>query len=141
MQRTALVVDDSMLIRHMVCRYLESRGIAVEAVTNGEHALQALKGLHPDIIITDLQMPQMDGTQLIDALKSQSDTSDIPIVILAGKQFRKEGQSEHRADFVIYKDIDITEQLGRALDSALRAEPAGCMVTAGAAQPQPRTHR
>jgi CheY-like chemotaxis protein len=125
----------------MVCRYLESRGIAVEAVTNGAHALQALKSLHPDIIITDLQMPQMDGSQFIDVLKSQSDTADIPIVILAGKQFRKEGQPEQRADFVIYKDIDITDQLGKALDSALEARPAACVVTAGAAQPQLRTHR
>ena len=54
----ALVVDDSMLIRHTVCRYFEERGCRVESATNGEEALAMLQELRPDIIITDLQMPK-----------------------------------------------------------------------------------
>src|SRR5579864_647281 len=79
----ALVVDDSMLFRHTVCRYLEERGCRVESATNGEEALAMLRDLRPDIIITDLQMPKMDGYQLIKALKGRPETSAIPIVILA----------------------------------------------------------
>ena len=55
----ALVVDDSMLIRHTVCRFLEERGHSVESATNGEEALTIVKRIHPDIIITDMQMPRM----------------------------------------------------------------------------------
>src|ERR1700693_313660 len=53
MPRVALVVDDSMLIRHTVCRFLEERGYTVESATNGEEALPIVKRIHPDIIITD----------------------------------------------------------------------------------------
>src|SRR5437867_11661453 len=85
MPRVALVVDDSMLIRHSVCRFLEERGFAVESATNGFEALAILKTVLPDLIITDMQMPQMDGQELITNLKNAPHTKDIPIVVLAGK--------------------------------------------------------
>lgn len=122
MARLALVVDDSMLIRHTVCRFLEERGFTVESATNGMDALEMLAGLHADIIITDMQMPKMDGSQLIDALKAKPETARIPIVILAGKRSGGDA-AEQRADYVIYKDIDIETQLQKALVAAL-GDPA-----------------
>jgi CheY-like chemotaxis protein len=118
-----LVVDDSMLIRHTVCRFLEEHGFNVESATNGVEALEMLKRIQPDIIITDLQMPKMDGPHLIDVLKSKPDTASIPIVILAGKQQPAENQAENRARFVIFKDIDLEAQLHRALESVLQINP------------------
>ena len=53
----ALVIDDSMLIRHTVCRILEKRGFTVETATDGAAALEVLKTFRPDVIFTDLQMP------------------------------------------------------------------------------------
>jgi CheY-like chemotaxis protein len=55
----ALVIDDSMLIRHTVCRFLETRGFKVETATNGIAALEALESIRPDLILTDLQMPKL----------------------------------------------------------------------------------
>lgn len=118
MPQVALVVDDSMLIRHTVCRFLEERGFTVESATNGQDALEALKRIHPDIIITDIQMPKMSGTELITVLKSQPKTANIPVVIVAGKQSGFE-RSEKRADYAIFKDIDIEEQLAKALQTLL----------------------
>ena len=123
MSRAALVVDDSMLIRHTVCRFLEERGFTVESATNGAQALEMLSDLSPDIIITDMQMPKMDGSQLIDALKAKPETKNIPIVILAGKQTGADHAHETRADYIIFKDIDIVAQLEKALISAL-GDPA-----------------
>jgi CheY-like chemotaxis protein len=123
MSRAALVVDDSMLIRHTVCRFLEERGFSVESATNGLQALELLAAMKPDIIITDMQMPKMDGPQLIDALKAKPETAKIPIVILAGKQTGADHAGETRADFIIFKDIDIETQLQKALISAL-GDPA-----------------
>ena len=118
MSLVALVVDDSMLIRHTVCRFLEERGFAVESATNGQEALEALQRVRPNIIITDMQMPKMSGSELITALKSQPANADIPIVIVAGKQSGFE-QSETRANFAIFKDIDIESQLAKALHAIL----------------------
>jgi len=129
MPLVALVVDDSMLIRHTVCRFLEERGFSVESVTNGLEAVEALKRVQPDLVITDMQMPKMDGSQLITALKSNPATANVPVVIVAGRQSGFE-KTEHRADFAIFKDIDITEQLGRALESILKT-PAAKAQTSG----------
>lgn|SRR5690349_4772232 len=118
MPQTALVVDDSMLIRHSVCRFFEDRGFRVESATNGSEALEMLAKVSPDVIVTDLQMPKMDGRELIAALKADPRTANIPIVILAGKQAAAE-ELEAGASYVIHKDIDITAQLDRVLDLIL----------------------
>ena len=118
MARVALVVDDSMLIRHTVCRFLEERGFSVESASNGQEALEALKRVRPDIIITDMQMPRMNGGEFITALKSQPATANIPVVIVAGRQSGFD-ESEERAQLAIFKDIDIETQLAKALETIL----------------------
>jgi two-component system, chemotaxis family, chemotaxis protein CheY len=123
MSLVALVVDDSMLIRHTVCRFLEERGFTVESATNGHEALELLKRIAPDIVVTDMQMPKMDGSELITALKGQASTKNIPIVIVAGRQSGFEN-TETRADFAIFKDIDIEAQLAKALEALLGAKAA-----------------
>ena len=117
--RVALVVDDSMLIRHTVCRFLEERGFTAEIATNGMEALEVLKHLAPDLIITDLKMPKMDGNELIDKLKSRSETKDIPIIVLKGKSAKGDAEYDPRADVAIYKDIEIVAQLDAGLKIAL----------------------
>jgi CheY-like chemotaxis protein len=107
-----------MLIRHTVCRFLEERGYTVESATNGEEALPIVNRIRPDIIITDMQMPKMSGTELITALKSRPETAKIPIVIVAGKNSGFDAE-EHRANFAIFKDIDIEAQLTKALEALL----------------------
>ncbi|HKW65874.1 MAG TPA: response regulator [Terriglobales bacterium] len=118
--RVALVVDDSMLIRHTVCRFLEERGFAVESATNPVEALEILTRVEPQLIITDMQMPRMSGSEFITALKADLRTATIPIVILAGRQSGFEN-TENRANFAIFKDIDIESQLQLALSTALGA--------------------
>lgn len=115
----ALVVDDSMLIRHTVCRYLQERGFEVESATNGADALEVLSNIRPDIIVTDLNMPKMNGSELITALKANADTADIPVVVIAAKRTSTDEQMETRAQYVIYKDIAIDEQLEKAITALI----------------------
>lgn len=118
MSAVALVVDDSMLIRYTVCRFLEGRGFAVESATNGLEALQILERVRPALIVTDMQMPKMSGSELITALKNKSDTANIPVIIVAGRSSGFD-ETEKRADFAIYKDIDIEAQLEKALEALM----------------------
>jgi CheY-like chemotaxis protein len=122
MSRVALVVDDSMLIRHSVCRFLEERGFIVEAATNGQEAIEILNTVLPDIVITDMQMPKMNGAELITRLKEKVHTAKIPLVVLAGRSASQESP-ETRADFVIYKDIDIEAQIAKAVLTVLGETP------------------
>ena len=116
----ALVVDDSMLIRHTVCRYLEQRGWSVESATDGAEAVQVLQHLRPNLIVTDMKMPRMSGSELITALKNDPATAAIPIIILCGRSSEPEAKAnESRADYAIYKDIDILDELENALAIAV----------------------
>lgn len=120
----ALVVDDSMLIRHTVCRYLEERGFTVESACNGEEALAKLKGFEPEIIFTDLSMPKMNGAQFLTVLKSNPATANIPTVIIAGKNSANPSTAEHLANYVMFKDIDIETQLRNAMVQVLGKDSA-----------------
>jgi CheY-like chemotaxis protein len=114
MPGVALVVDDSMVIRHTVSRFLEERGYAVESASNGVEALEILERVKPALVITDMQMPAMSGSELISALKSKPETASIPILILTGVSSGFD-RKETRAEFTIFKDIDVQEQLEKAI--------------------------
>jgi CheY-like chemotaxis protein len=107
-----------MLMRYTVCRFLEERGFTVESASNGAEALEAVPRVRPSLIVTDMMMPKMSGSELITALKNNPETARIPIIIVAS---RASGfnESEKRANFAIYKDVDIDQQLAKALDAIL----------------------
>jgi CheY-like chemotaxis protein len=116
MSMLALVIDDSMLIRHTVCRFLETRGFKVETATNGIAALEILQLVQPDLIVTDLEMPKLSGYELIDTLKADEKTAGIPILVLAAKP-SAEIQLDKRVHTLIYKDLNVEEQMDQALES------------------------
>jgi CheY-like chemotaxis protein len=126
MHQLVLVVDDSMLIRHTVCRFLEERGFGVESAANGLEALEMLKTIVPSLIIIDLQMPKMDGRQLMDALKSRPETANVPIVVLAARRSPLDAPPENHSPLVIYKEMDIEAQLADVMETILprRTPPA-----------------
>jgi len=115
MSKVALVVDDSMLIRYSICRFLEARGFAVEAAVNGAEAVELLARVRADLVVTDMRMPKMSGSEFITALKSKEETSGLPIIIVTSKASGA-CEPDERADFVIYKDIDVETQLDAALE-------------------------
>ncbi len=104
-----------MLIRHTIRRFLEARGYEVECASNGRQGMEALDRISPDLIVTDLQMPEMGGAEFIAAVRAQRQSANVPIVVVAARQSLAE-EARGRAEFVIYKDIDIKEQLARAVD-------------------------
>lgn len=76
------VVDDERLITDLLASRLERYGAMVEVYHNGEDALSAAIADPPDLIVTDLQMPYMDGLELLSRLSSNSATENIPVVLL-----------------------------------------------------------
>ena len=103
MSMLALVIDDSMLIRHTVCRFLETRGFTVETASNGIAALEALKSIRPDLIVTDLQMPKLSGYQLIDALKSKCRNRGHPCRNTRGKTFARQPTGDASPHFYLQR--------------------------------------
>ncbi len=125
MSPAALVVDDSMLIRHTVCRFLEARGFTVDSATNGAEAMEKLATRLPAVIITDLEMPRMSGLELIAALQARPETAGIPVVVLAGRRTDSQPALDLRASVIIHKETDIEQQLEKALAAVLGQGSAG----------------
>lgn len=82
MARTALIVDDSASIRQMVAYTLTQAGFTVTEAVNGQDALEKLEGRKVDLIITDLNMPVMDGITFIRQTRSRTATKYTPVLML-----------------------------------------------------------
>jgi two-component system chemotaxis response regulator CheY len=82
MARKALIVDDSVCMRRMVSDTVEQMGFTTLQAGNGQQALEVLADQPIDLVITDLNMPEMDGLQLIRCLREQSTYQYIPILML-----------------------------------------------------------
>ncbi|HEY9624708.1 MAG TPA: response regulator [Crinalium sp.] len=77
---SVLVVDDAAFSRRMLRKYIEAEGCNVLEATNGQQALEIVQQHQPDCILTDLLMPDVDGFQLLQALREQGCTTPIAII-------------------------------------------------------------
>src|SRR5262249_58737770 len=75
-----LVVEDSASQAEMIQSYLTDEGYAVELARNGQEGLKALEQKIPDIVVTDLQMPELDGLQLVETVRKQYPR--VPIILM-----------------------------------------------------------
>lgn len=75
-----LVVDDSPLNRELMAAILEKEGHNFSLVENGPQALDLSKEVRFDLILLDIQMPGMDGFEVLDKLKSSESTQNIPVI-------------------------------------------------------------
>lgn len=78
-----LVVDDLVENLHFLTEVLEKQGYIVRSVTNGKMALRTVQKTHPDVILLDIAMPEMNGYQVCQALKADETTSEIPVIFLS----------------------------------------------------------
>src|SRR5215831_18610005 len=81
-RRRIMLVDDSLSVRKFVGGMLERAGFHVTTARDGAEALQQLAELTVDVLITDLEMPRLNGYELIRGLSRQPTTRDLPVVIL-----------------------------------------------------------
>lgn len=85
MNGTILVADDSMVVRAVLRRQLETDGHTVVEAVNGEEAIDACREYHPDVILLDVEMPVLDGHATLMRLKADPQLKDIPVVFLTGR--------------------------------------------------------
>lgn len=82
MTLTVLAVDDSRTMRDMLNLALKGAGFETHLAEDGVHGLEVLEGLSPDAIITDINMPNLDGFGFIDAVRKQARLNGVPILVL-----------------------------------------------------------
>jgi len=84
-EQRILVVDDDPLILKLLRTTLETAGYSVYAAQDGEEGLAAVRNEHPDLVITDIMMPKVDGFELVRRLRDDPIVGAIPLVILSAK--------------------------------------------------------
>lgn len=100
----ALVVDDQRVVREEVAGYLTRMGVEVVEAENGQEGYGKAISVEPQLIITDITMPVMDGLSMLDRLKSQMATQHIPVVVMTSSEdtveLRRDVFSRGAVDFI-----------------------------------------
>ncbi len=110
---TVLIVDDSQTLRHMLSELLQNSGLKVIEATNGAEAKAKIQAKIPDLVITDLIMPEMNGYELCRWIKSQPTTQNLPVLICSTKseEFDRYWGMKQGADAYITKPFHPPELL------------------------------
>jgi CheY-like chemotaxis protein len=127
--RSALVIDDSKSARFALRRYLENHSYVVDTAESAESAFNYLKDHHPEVIFLDHVMPGVDGFDVLNSIKNDPRTIDIPVVICSsneGDAFTQEARFKGAAD--VLPKPPTPHQLARVLGSLDR-------ITTGARVP------
>jgi len=85
-RRRVLVVDDSETVRQSLVRCLSGAGYRVEQAADGREAWTALQGQDVDLVLTDVEMPVMDGLELVRLLRQQPRLSSLPVMIVSSRE-------------------------------------------------------
>jgi two-component system alkaline phosphatase synthesis response regulator PhoP/two-component system response regulator VicR len=85
MAKKILAVDDERHIVRLVQVNLERQGYEVVTAFDGKEALEKVESEHPDLIVLDVMMPYMDGFEVLQNLKKNQNTRDIPVIMLTAK--------------------------------------------------------
>lgn len=82
MRKKILIVDDDSTTRKYLQMVLQPEGFEIIAARDGIEALEKLAGKMPDLVITDLDMPRMDGAELVRNIRKESEASVLPVILL-----------------------------------------------------------
>ena len=113
--KTIVLADDNADMRGYLQRLLESEGYQVAAAPDGEAAFAAIKHERPDLVLSDVMMPMLDGFGLLSRLRADPNVADVPVVLLSartGSEAQVEGL-EAGADDYLAKPFAARELLAR----------------------------
>ena len=119
-RRPVLIADDNRDMREYLCRLLESE-YEVESAGNGEEALACVKDRPPDLVLSDVMMPLLDGFGLLRALRDNPETRILPVILLsarAGEEARVEGLDAGASDYLVkpFTARELLARIGAQLD-------------------------
>jgi two-component system, OmpR family, response regulator VicR len=81
--KTILIVDDEVALVETLRDFLEGSGYRVETATDGKEGLESMKRQRPDLVITDLMMPIMDGARMLSVMRDDRDLAPIPVILMS----------------------------------------------------------
>lgn len=96
MSKLILTVDDSASMRMLLKASLTAQGYRIEGADDGVHGLERIKAVNPELLITDINMPRMDGFELIEEVRKLPQFRGLPILVLS-TEFSDDKKARARA--------------------------------------------
>lgn len=117
---TVLIVDDALTVRNALLQLMKHAGFRAEAARDGLEAVDALKLFKPDVVLTDLEMPNMNGIELTSHIRSNADLKHTPVIMITSRSQDKHRQlaKEVGVDAYVtkpYTDNSLLEQIRHAM--------------------------
>jgi DNA-binding response OmpR family regulator len=122
-----LIVEDDQDIADLIAHYLEKAGHEVARLSSGNEVMRALRRARTDLVILDLMLPGMDGLLVCQAMRADSETAGIPVIMLTarGEESDRVAGFELGADDYVTKPFSPKELVARVAARLRRREPAG----------------
>lgn len=119
-KQKAVVVDDSAIVRNLITKMFRQLGYVVYTAENGQLGLEAARQFQPDILVTDYDMPVMNGWELCTELKHDSSVSEIPVIMVTARSSevdKKKGQVLGVASYLTkpFKTDDLKQSVAEAI--------------------------
>jgi DNA-binding response OmpR family regulator len=116
-----LVIDDEFSIVASLREVLEWEGYTVDTAPNGRLGLEAIARARPDVVLLDVMMPILDGPSMLRALRHESATRELPVIMMSAAPIRSPpGKDGHQA--ALMKPFDVPTLLA-AINAVLSAKP------------------
>ena len=134
-----LVVDDSLSVRKVVEKALEGRGLQVLAAASGSEAIEMLERDRPDVVICDVVLPDKDGYQICQYVRSHAAMGTTPVMLISGidNGTVQARAAEVRSDEVMFKPFGV-EDLVRKIDRLLESRADGSATRENGSTPPER---
>jgi two-component system, chemotaxis family, sensor histidine kinase and response regulator WspE len=116
-RKRVLVVDDSLTVRELERKLLDSRGYEIEVAVNGMEGWNAVRTGNFDLVVTDIDMPRMDGIELVSLIRKDPNLNSLPVMIVSYKDREEDRRRglEAGADYYLTKGSFHDETLVRAV--------------------------
>ena len=143
MAKKILLADDSITIQKVVELTFSDGDYEVTAVNNGAKAVQKLSEMRPDIILSDIIMPEKNGYEVCEYVKSHPDFRNIPVVLLTGtfEPFDPDRADKAGCDAVVTKPFEsqsLISKVEELISQSRSAAPAAAAPMASAPEPEPQ---
>ncbi len=122
-KQSVLIVDDALSVRSSLLQMVQDAGFRAETARDGVEAVNSLRAHRPDIVLTDLEMPNMNGIELTSHIRGQADLQRLPVIMITSRSQEKHRRMAEQAgvDTYItkpYNDVELLRTMRAALDAA-----------------------
>ena len=127
--RTVMIVDDSVTVRKVTSRLMERHGFEVATAKDGIDAMSQLQDIRPDVVLLDIEMPRMDGFEVLRSVRRDEALKDLPIIMITSRTGEKHKQQA--------MELGVNEYLGKPFQEASLLATIEEVLANAKTKPQP----